>query len=83
MANPLRNIEIKAEYRTLYAVFDRWLSSPDGQICMDHLHKFYNGTMIQYGPDKRLDEFATIAANGSREVLLHMEGMRNKNANMD
>ena len=83
MPDPLRNIAIKQEYRALYATFDRWLSSPDGQVCMDHLHNFYNGTIIQYGPDKRLDEFATIAANGSREVLLHMEGMRTKNATVD
>ncbi len=83
MANPLRNIEIKAEYRTLYATFDRWLSSPDGQVCMDHLHDMYNRATIVRGADKRVDEYASLAAAGAREVLLHMEGMRNKNANMD
>ena len=70
--------EIRKERRALYAVYDRFWNSPDGQIVWADLIALFNNTTLRKGKDGNIDPNASIAAAGSREVLLYIEGMRNK-----
>ena len=70
---------VQKELRALRATYHRVFTSPDGQKVMDDLDRFFNGdTLITQ--EGRLDPNATIAAAGSRKVLLYIRQMRTDHA---
>ena len=72
--------QLRKEYRALYATYHRFWNTPDGQIVWDDLMRIFNGSTLTKGKDGNVCPHASIAAAGSREVLLYIEGMRNKHA---
>lgn len=76
--------EIRKENRALYATYHRFWNTPDGQIVWNDLMEMFNADTLIKGKDGILDPNASIAAAGSRKVLLYIEGMRNRhNATLD
>lgn len=76
----MKPAEIRKEFRALYATYNRFWNTPDGQIVWNDLMEVFNKTSLRKGKDGNIDPNASIAAAGSREVLLYIEGMRNKHA---
>lgn len=52
----------------------------DGQLVLDDLNHLFGMTTLKRDREGRIDPNASIAAAGCREVLMHIEQMRNYNA---
>lgn len=69
---------MKRNNAELCALYSRFLESPDGKLIWADLQKHFGRTGLRK-MDGVVDPNATIAAVGSREVLLYMDHMRNQN----
>ena len=67
-----------SKLRELSALYERVFSSPDGKAVLQHLESVFNGTTLKK-VDGRVDRDASMAKAGSREVLLYIQLMRNRN----
>jgi hypothetical protein len=55
------------------ALYHRVFASADGKEVLEDLDAVYPETTIRYDKQGRLDEFASVAAAGSREPIIHIK----------
>ena len=70
----------KKEMQRKGAAYERLFTTPDGEFVLADLKREFDASALKKNREGMIDPHASIAAAGSREVLLHIDMMRKKNA---
>jgi hypothetical protein len=71
--------KVNEKAHQLGALYERVFKSPDGQKVMEDLELRFNERTLKSN-NGIVDPYATIFADGSRDVILHIYRMRKYNA---
>ena len=72
----MKRNEAQAKLLQKARLFESVFSSPDGQKVLAALEQEFGYSTLKKDPNGRIDPHASIAAAGSREVLVYIHNLR-------